>query len=337
MRDGKSGQLWEKKSLEIFWDVCFLWDEYLAFCFALEFRCFREGKLVLNVMETGTGWIMMKMEDGWFGSLTHSGFYPHRLAASQSSHLVDIGEVELPLVGPIFRSKSVLFPRLAQQALYRDLSLDQAVRPRPLVAMLLVDPPAVDEDRRAVLALQRRDDHVAVLAVAHAGADEHLLVVSQRAGGEDAAEVELADYGRVDVWRQGEGIADETVFRFGDEAGFPAEALDLPCAEDEGGDGHEGCLFGTRDVSLANVLLLIYTFIHTYTSTYTCASKASGGGRIGLLRTEKNDSGAMTLPCAHRLRLQIDNRYEIGVIGRRHLVGSRDSRGDVSAVDCSGH
>lgn len=202
-----------------------------------------KGKLVLNMMETETRWIMMKMEAGWFciGSRTHSGFYPHRLTSSQGSHLVDIGEVELPLVGPVFRSKSVLFPRLAQQSLYRDLSPDQAVRPCPLAAVLLADPPAVDENRGAVLALQRRDDHVAVLAVAHARAHEHLLVVAQRARGEDAAEVEVADYGRVDVWRQGEGIADETVFGFGDEAGFPAEALDLPCAEDEGGDGHEGC------------------------------------------------------------------------------------------------
>lgn len=144
------------------------------------------------------GW---RIDDGWFGSLTHSSFYPHRLASSQSSHLVDIGEVKLPLVGPIFRSKSVLLPRLAQQSFDRDLSLDQTVRPRPLSAMLLADPPAVDENRRAVLALQRRDDHVAVLAVAHARAHEHLLVVPQRARGEDSAEVELADYGGVDVWR----------------------------------------------------------------------------------------------------------------------------------------
>lgn len=177
----------------------------------------------------------------WFGLLTHSGFYPHRLTSGQGSHLVDIGEVELPLVGPIFRSKSVLLPRLAQQSLHRDLSLDQAVGPRALVAMLLADPSAVDENRRAVLALQRRDDHVAVLAVANARAYEHLLVVAQRARGEDPAEVEVADYGGVDVWRQGEGVADEAVFGFGDEAAFPAEALDLPCAEDEGGDGHEGC------------------------------------------------------------------------------------------------
>lgn len=36
---------------------------------------------------------------------------------------------------------------------------------------------------------------------------------------------------------------------------------------------------------------------------------------VGLLRTEKNDSGAMALPRAHSLRLQIDNRYKVGIIG----------------------
>lgn len=96
--------------------------------------------------------------------------------------------------------------------------------------MLLTDPAAVDEDRGAVLALQRRDDHEAVLAVAHAGTDEHLLVVAEAARGEDSAVIELADDGGVDVRRQREGLADETVFEFCDEPRFPVEALDLPCA-----------------------------------------------------------------------------------------------------------
>lgn len=99
--------------------------------------------------------------------------------------------------------------------------------------MLLADPAPVDEDRGAVLALQRRDDHEAVLAVAHPGADEHLLVVAEAARGEDSAVVELADDGGVNVRRQWEGLADETVFEFRDESCFPVEALDLPCAQEE--------------------------------------------------------------------------------------------------------
>lgn len=107
--------------------------------------------------------------------------------------------------------------------------------------MLLADPAAVDEDRGAVLALQRGDDHEAVLAVAHPGPDKHLLVVAEAARGEDSAVVELADDGGVDVRRQWEGLADETVFEFCDEPRFPVEALDLPCAEEECGYGDEGC------------------------------------------------------------------------------------------------
>lgn len=59
--------------------------------------------------------------------------------------------------------------------------------------MRLADPAPVDEDGGAAVALERRDDHVAVLAVAHAGPDEHLLVVAEGAGRADAAVVEVVD------------------------------------------------------------------------------------------------------------------------------------------------
>lgn len=54
--------------------------------------------------------------------------------------------------------------------------------------------------------------------------------MAEGAAGDDAAVIELVDGGRVDVGRQGEGVADEAVFEFGDEFGLPAEALDLPSA-----------------------------------------------------------------------------------------------------------
>lgn len=42
--------------------------------------------------------------------------------------------------------------------------------------------------------------------------------------------------------REGEGVADEAVLELGEEVRLPLEALDLPGAEDEGGDGDEGCV-----------------------------------------------------------------------------------------------
>lgn len=134
---------------------------------------------------------------------------------------MDVGKVEFALVRPVFRSKHVLLPGLAQQPLDGDLALDEAVGPRALAAVLLADPAAVDEDGGAVLALEGRDDHEAVLAVAHPRADEHLLVVPEAAGGEDAAVVELADDGGVDVRRQGQGVADEAVFELCNELRLP--------------------------------------------------------------------------------------------------------------------
>lgn len=41
----------------------------------------------------------------------------------------------------------------------------------------------------------------------------------------------------------------------------------------------------------------------------------ASGSKRGLLRTEKNDAWAMALPRAHSLRLQINNRYKVGVVG----------------------
>jgi hypothetical protein len=71
--------------------------------------------------------------------------------------------------------------------------------------------------------------------------------VAETAAGDDASEIEVVDGGRVDSGREGEGVADETVLEFGDEFGFPAEALDLPCAEGEGGDGDD--CYGAYSIS----------------------------------------------------------------------------------------
>ena len=151
------------------------------------------------------------------------------------------GEIKLALVGPIFRRKHVLLPRLAQQALHCDQSTRQRTRSRPLIAVFLADPPAVDENCGRPLALERRNDHVAVLAVAHTRTDEHLLIVAEAAGGEHSAVVKVVNGRGVDGWREGERLTDEAVLELGDELRLPAEALDLPCAQNEGCDGDEGC------------------------------------------------------------------------------------------------
>lgn len=64
--------------------------------------------------------------------------------------------------------------------------------------------------------------------------------MAQAAGGEDTAVVKVVDGGRIDLRREGQGVADEAVFELGDEVGLPAQALDLPCAEGECCDGDEG-------------------------------------------------------------------------------------------------
>ena len=56
----------------------------------------------------------------------------------------------------------------------------------------------------------------------------------------DAAEVEVCDCVGVDVGRQGQRWADDAVFGFGDQVGFPAETVDLPGAEEESGYGDDG-------------------------------------------------------------------------------------------------
>lgn len=131
--------------------------------------------------------------------LTHGCFYPHRLAARQRRHLGDVGKVKLAPLRPVVGRKHVLLPRLAQQPFDRDRALHEAVRPCLLAAVLLADPPAVDENRGSVLALQRRNHHVAVLAVAHPRAYQHLLVMSKGARRENPAVIELVYDGGVDV------------------------------------------------------------------------------------------------------------------------------------------
>ena len=74
--------------------------------------------------------------------------------------------------------------------------------------------------------------------------------------GDDAAEVEVVDGRRVDARRQGERVADEAVFEFGDELGLPAQALDLPGAEGEGGDGDDCC----QSKSISSFIARCWTF-----------------------------------------------------------------------------
>lgn len=129
---------------------------------------------------------------------THGNLYPHSLTTRQSSHLVDIGKVKLPLIRPIHGRKHILLPRLPQQALDGDLPARQTVRPGSLAPMGLVDPAPVDEDGgAAAAALEGRDDHVSVLAVAHARPDEHFLVVPETACRAHAAVVKVVDGGGV--------------------------------------------------------------------------------------------------------------------------------------------
>lgn len=65
--------------------------------------------------------------------------------------------------------------------------------------------------------------------------------MAEVAAGDDAAVVEVMDGRGVDIWWEGEGVADEAVLKFSDELSFPAESLDLPGAEGEGRDRDDGC------------------------------------------------------------------------------------------------
>lgn len=60
-------------------------------------------------------------------------------------------------------------------------------------------------------------------------------------GGDDPAVIKLRHGRRIDPRRQRQGWLDELVFEFGDQLGFPVEALDLPCTEGEGSDGDQRC------------------------------------------------------------------------------------------------
>lgn len=189
---------------------------------------------------------------GWeLSQHTHCHLDPNGLAARQLGHLLDVREVEHPPVGPVLGRKHVLLPGLAQQSLDGDSPRGQAVGAGALVAVRLADPAPVDEDGGAGVALERRDDHVAVLAVAHAGPDEHLLVVAEGAGRADTAVVEVVDGRGVDGRREREGVADEAVLQLGDEVRLPPEALDLPRPEGEGRDGDEGEEDDARAVAFA--------------------------------------------------------------------------------------
>ena len=173
--------------------------------------------------------------------LTCRCFNPDRLASGQLGHLLDIREIELVDVRPIVRREHVLLPRLPQEPLHRDLPGRQAIQPRLLVAVLLADPAAVDQDgRRIALALQRCDDEEALVPIVHARPDEHLLVVAEAPRRVHSAVVEVVDGVRVDDGRQGQRVAHETVFAFRDEVVLPFEALDLPRPEEKGRDGDEG-------------------------------------------------------------------------------------------------
>lgn len=170
----------------------------------------------------------------------HGLLDPHGLTAGQGGHLLDVWEVKLALVRPVGGRKHVLLPRLSQQALDGDGTSWQAVGPRGLAPVRLVDPSAVHKDGgAAVLTLQRSDDHVAVLAVAHPGPDEHFLVVPEATGRVDAAIVKVVNGGRIDGGRQRKRVAHQAVFKLGDELRLPAEPLDLPGAQGEGGDGDQ--------------------------------------------------------------------------------------------------
>lgn len=59
--------------------------------------------------------------------------------------------------------------------------------------------------------------------------------------GVDAPVVEVGDGVWVDARRERERWPDDAVFALGDEFGFPFQAVDLPGAEEEGGDGDDGC------------------------------------------------------------------------------------------------
>lgn len=60
------------------------------------------------------------------------------------------------------------------------------------------------------------------------------------ARGVDAAVVEIVDGGRVDGRRQRKGVSNKTVLKLGNELRLPSEALDLPCAQEEGRNGDDG-------------------------------------------------------------------------------------------------
>lgn len=175
---------------------------------------------------------------------THGSLDPNRLRTRQLGHLLDIGKVKLALVGPILWRKHILLPRLAQHALHRNLALGQTFwvfSPLPLVCHVLGNPPPIHQNRAAVCPFQGRNDHVPLLALPHARANEHFLVMAKRALGHDAAVVKrLLDSVGVDSRGQREGFADDSVFALGEQVGFPLQTKDLPRPQGKGRHGDQG-------------------------------------------------------------------------------------------------
>lgn len=124
---------------------------------------------------------------------TLSSLDPDRLAAGQLSHLLHIREIKHALLRLVVRRKHVLLPRLSQESFHCDLTRWQPIGPCPLISMLLVDPAPVHQNRRAVLTLQRCDNHVSIRTIAHSRSDQHLLVMSEMARCQHAAIVKVVN------------------------------------------------------------------------------------------------------------------------------------------------
>lgn len=184
----------------------------------------------------------------------HSLLNPNRLTIRQLAHLLDIGKVKLPLVGPILRRKHVLLPRLPQQPLDQHLPLRQALRPIPLPPQLLINPAPIHQNPRfpprLILALQRRHHQVPIRTIAYARPNQHLLVVAVTPLRPHAAVVKLVHDIGVDARRQWERIPHEAVLELGQEVRLPAQAVHLPCPQREGRHGDDG-----KDDEAGTVLL----------------------------------------------------------------------------------
>lgn len=188
---------------------------------------------------------LLEILEGTRSKRTHCLLDPYRLRSCPLSHLIHVWEIPHAPPRLVIRRERVLLPRLPQQPLHCHLTPRQRRRvPVPVRLLGLRNPPSIHQNRRAsfpllVRPLERRDDEEAVLAVVEARADQHLLAMVEHARGVDAAVVEVGDGGRVDARRQRQRRLDQPVLEARDQVGLPAQALDLPCPEGEGGDGDE--------------------------------------------------------------------------------------------------